>query len=328
MRRRILLSGAAIAFVVASVLAVVTVWDTRDADRLDGGGHDDPPTAAYAAPSGVPAEPPIRTPDPARTAGPFVTYNTYPGSAHAQWGKYSIALERDGRYYLLSAGHVGGKVGARLELGWAGPTQAVVSHSTRRWGADFGSVTGGSGLDMSMVDTGPEPVSPVLTLSAALGATPDDVVVVPTGSGTDRVTLPRTARIAAVADDLEPGAVVCQSGAEWFASEYTAAAGNVRCGRLTAPCPTTSDTCSFTGFDAAPAVAPNDSGNPVWVPRADGTVAVLGIVYAAGGCDRTSGTCPTGLFTRVQAYTRREWAADETLPGAPTGEGGRIVMGH
>ncbi len=313
------------------MLAGVAVWSTRSADR--GEGSQDASATEYAAPS-VPAVPLPESsprppdPDPARTAGPFVTYNTYPGATQAQWGKYSIALERDGRYYLLSAGHVGGKVGAHLEIGWPVPTPAVVSHTTRRWDDDFGSITGGSGLDMSMVDTGPVPIAPTLTLSAAEGATADDVVTVPAGDGSDRVTLPRTARIAAVADDLDTGAIVCQTGAEWFASEYTAAAGNVRCGRLSAPCPTSSDVCSFTGLDAAPAVAANDSGNPVWVPRADGTVAVLGIVYAAGGCGKTASACSSGLFTRVQAYTRRDWAAEETLTGSPTGAGGRIVVAH
>ncbi|NMM92438.1 hypothetical protein B2J88_50815 [Rhodococcus sp. SRB_17] len=273
------------------------------------------------------AEPPAQPNDElVESAGPFVTYNTYPGAAQAQWGKYSIALERNGSYYLLSAGHVAGKVGAGLQLGSAAPSEAVVSHSTRTWDPEFSRTVGGSGPDMSMIDTGTAPITPVLQLTTtrAGGAAPDRVQV-PSTDGSGQLSLPRLAEISSVAGNLEAGTLVCQTGADWFASVYTAAAGNIRCGRLIAPCHTSSVTCRFVDLDpGVPAVAVNDSGNPVWVPRADGTVEILGIVYAAG-CAGVEPAC-TGLLTRVDAYITHDWTQAEVLPGRPLGPGGRIVL--
>lgn len=280
-----------------------------------GGIEVAPPTTAS---SSFPAPPQLDAAL-AESSGPFVTYNTYPGAAQAQWGKYSIALEREGRYYLLSAGHVGGKIGARAQLS---STHAVVSYSTKFWDTDYTRTVGGSGLDMSMIDVGTAPLAPRLRLSSGHFALTE--VTVPVGTGSGQISLPQLATISAVAGDLDSGAVVCQSGADWYASEYTTSAHNVRCGRLSAPCVTTDPTCSFVSSDSAtPAVSANDSGNPVWVPRADGTIDVLGIVYAAG-CG--GGHCTEGLLTRVEAYVNRKWTPSETLPTLPRGPGGRIVV--
>ncbi|OYD61142.1 hypothetical protein [Rhodococcus sp. OK302] len=320
-RRSILATGISAACGSALLLS----WGTtgHEPERLR---TSSPPTTTNTVSPA--SEPPAQPNDElADSAGPFVTYNTYPGAAQAQWGKYSIALERNGSYYLLSAGHVAGKVGAGLQLGSSAPSRAVVSHSTRTWDPEFSGPAGGSGPDMSMIDTGTALIAPFLQLSTApADAVALERVQVPSIDGTEQISLPRVAEISSVAGDLGMGTVVCQTGADWYASEYTAAAGNVRCGRLIEPCPTSSATCRFVDLDTGvPAVAVNDSGNPVWVPRMDGTIEILGIVYAAG-CAGVEPGCRTGLLTRVDAYLAHNWTSAEVLPGKPLGPGGRIVV--
>ncbi|ATY13963.1 hypothetical protein CU254_28720 [Amycolatopsis sp. AA4] len=259
-----------------------------------GGGSG--PETSRPAPSPEPKERPRAREDAGTVYANLV--NGRPGAGGS--GNLAGAYYRDGRFFLATVGHVATVPGGQMFDYQAGRPVGTVAYTT----ADAAGRDQGDGA--ALVDIGTGALPPLLRI-----ATTD--AVVPGAPA----PIPSLATVSAAFTDgvLPSGTVACHSS--FFSDSPTFAQGHgYRCGTLASDCPVSATECWFRG--TAPFVASGDSGGPVWRPRPDGTVDLLGFVRHQAGNQTLIG------FTPASAYSRHDWTSG-VAPDFPAGPGGSFV---
>lgn len=215
-------------------------------------------------------------------------------------GNLAGAYYRDGRFFLATVGHVANVLGARMFDYQGHKPVGSVAYST----GDASGSDQGDGA--ALVDVGTGRLPPLLRIATTTAHVP--------GAS---VALPPVAAVSSVFTEgaVPAGEVACHSS--FFPDSPTYTQGNgYRCGKLTTTCTASAPECWLGG--SPPFVASGDSGGPVWKPRPDGTIELIGFVRHQAANQSLIG------FTPTSAYPRHEWTVG-AAPGYPGSPGGSFV---
>jgi|GEM_PF-2266557 len=217
-------------------------------------------------------------------------------------GSAGGVLQRNGHYYMMTVAHITTPAALGSDVYAYHPTFHYVGKLAYR------STT----KDLALIDMGTSIPGAKLRISdATTFTTPPGYVI------------PSVAQIASVPTGADWAYYnsICTTG---WSSGSTAI--KTKCGyadnTISGDCNT--DTCGIQAYSGYIGAA-NDtgaSGSPVWQPKPDGTVRLLGFM---SNCIQTL-PCSAALFRPVYLFPTYNWSTAETLAGYPTGAGGQILL--